>query len=84
MALLAFEWTISQPFLLQKNPQHHRRIKHLDLIFYWLRDAIELGKISVDYIPTAGMPADSRLELADVLNSTGEPRKQAQRGEIEV
>jgi hypothetical protein len=41
-----------------KNPQHHRRMRHLDLAFYWLRDAVEVGKISVDYIPTAEMPAD--------------------------
>jgi hypothetical protein len=33
-------------------------MKHLDLTFYWLRDAVEVGKISVDYIPTAEMPVD--------------------------
>jgi hypothetical protein len=41
-----------------KNPQHHGRMKHLDLTFYWLRDAVEVGKIAVGYIPTAEMPAD--------------------------
>jgi hypothetical protein len=41
-----------------KNPQHHGPMKHLDLTFYWLRDTVEVGKISLAYIPTAEMPAD--------------------------
>jgi len=41
-----------------KNPEHHGRIKHLDLRFYWLRDVVESGQISVVHILTAKMPAD--------------------------
>jgi hypothetical protein len=41
-----------------KNPEHHGRMKHLDLRFFWLRDAVESGAISISYIPTADMPAD--------------------------
>jgi hypothetical protein len=41
-----------------KNPEHHGRIKHLDLRYYWLRDAVEEGKISVVHCPTGEMPAD--------------------------
>ena len=41
-----------------KNPEHHGRIKHLDLRFYWLRDIVESGQISVVHCPTAKMPAD--------------------------
>jgi hypothetical protein len=41
-----------------KNPEHHGRIKHLDLHFYWLRDVVESGQISVVHIPTTKMPAD--------------------------
>jgi transposase InsO family protein len=41
-----------------KNPEHHGRIKQLDLHFYWLRDEVENGKISVLHIPTSEMPAD--------------------------
>jgi len=41
-----------------KNPEHHGRIKHLDLRFYWLRDAVEDGEICVKYCPTTQMPAD--------------------------
>jgi hypothetical protein len=43
---------------IAKNPQHHGQMKHLDLTFYWLRNTVEVGKISVDYIPTTEMPAD--------------------------
>jgi hypothetical protein len=41
-----------------KNPEHHGRMKHLDLRFFWLRDAVESDAISISYIPTAEMPAD--------------------------
>jgi hypothetical protein len=27
--------------LVTKNPEHHGRMKHLDLQFYWLRDAVD-------------------------------------------
>src|SRR5438876_12056480 len=30
---------------VSKNPEHHGRMKHLDLRFYWLRDAVESGSI---------------------------------------
>ena len=43
---------------LIKNPEHHGRMKHLDLRFYWLRDEVEKGIISVAYCPTEAMPAD--------------------------
>ena len=41
-----------------KNPEHHGRMKHLDLKFYWLRDKVEEQVISVHYIGTELMPAD--------------------------
>ena len=41
-----------------KNPEHHGRMKHLDLRFFWLRDQVEKKVISVAYIPTDTMPAD--------------------------
>ena len=25
-----------------KNPEHHERMKHLDLCFYWLRDQVKM------------------------------------------
>jgi len=41
-----------------KNPQHHGRMKHLDLCFYWLRDQVEKKKICPEYLRTDDMPAD--------------------------
>ena len=40
------------------NPEHHGRMKHLDLRFYWLRDVVELGLIQVKHLRTDKMPAD--------------------------
>jgi hypothetical protein len=42
-----------------KNPEHHGRMKHLDLHFFWLRDAVENGVITLSYLPTDKMPADA-------------------------
>jgi hypothetical protein len=41
-----------------KNPEHHGRMKHLDVRYYWLRDEVEKKTISVSYCPTDQMPAD--------------------------
>jgi len=41
-----------------KNPEHHGRMKHLDLRFYWLRDTVDSGIISPQHIATVDMPAD--------------------------
>ena len=41
-----------------KNPEHHGRMKHLDLRFYWLRDVVEKGLICVQHLSTDDMPAD--------------------------
>ena len=43
---------------VSKNPEHHGRMKHLDLRFYWLRDAVNDSHITPDYIPTAEQIAD--------------------------
>ena len=41
-----------------KNPEHHGCMKHLDLRFYWLRQAVEQGDMDISYIPTQEMVAD--------------------------
>ena len=41
-----------------KNPEHHGRMKHLDLRYFWLRDQVQQGVIQLEHIPTADMPAD--------------------------
>ena len=50
-----------------KNPEHHGRMKHLDLRFYWLRDMVDAGLIRVDYIATEAMPADGLTKLLGKL-----------------
>lgn len=45
-----------------KNPEHHGRMKHLDLHFFWLRDAVENGAITLSYLPTGEMPADTLMK----------------------
>lgn len=44
---------------VSKNPEHHGRMKQLDLRFYWLRDTVEEGHIAPLYLPTAEMVADA-------------------------
>ena len=41
-----------------KNPEHFGRLKHMQLRLYWLRDVIEDGQISPEYIQTDLMIAD--------------------------
>jgi hypothetical protein len=41
-----------------KNPEHHGRMKHLDLCYYWLRDQVAINKIQPLYLKTEDMPAD--------------------------
>ncbi len=41
-----------------KNPQHHGRMKHLHLRFFWLREVVNDGKVKIGYISTNVMPAD--------------------------
>ena len=41
-----------------KNPEHHGRMKHLDLAHYWLRDEVARGYIAVRYVPTQEQIAD--------------------------
>ena len=41
-----------------RNPEHHGRMKHLDVRHFWLRDVVKAGVIDVRYISTKDMPAD--------------------------
>ena len=41
-----------------KNPEHHGRMKHLDLAFYWLRDMVNKGSIKPAFVSTLDNPAD--------------------------
>jgi hypothetical protein len=60
-----------------KNPEHHGRMKHLDLRFYWLRDEVEKGSIKVEHLRTSEMAADmmtkalSRQKIEDFRKQFG-------------
>jgi hypothetical protein len=41
-----------------KNPEHHGHMKHLDLHFYWLQDAVQEGVIVPVYVSTKENVAD--------------------------
>ena len=41
-----------------KDPEHHGRMKHLDLRTYWLRQTVDEKKIAVQHLPITEMPAD--------------------------
>jgi hypothetical protein len=41
-----------------KNPEHHGRMKHLDLCFFWLCNIVTTGQIVLHYVPMADMAAD--------------------------
>ena len=41
-----------------KHPEHFSRMKHMDLDYHWLRDAVEDGILSPVHVPTEEMPAD--------------------------
>ena len=41
-----------------KNPEHHGRMKHLDLQFFWLQDAVDAGIITLEHLHTDSMPVD--------------------------
>ena len=41
-----------------KNPEHHGRMKHLDLRFFWLREVVQNKLIALKHVGTADMPAD--------------------------
>jgi hypothetical protein len=59
------------------NPEHHGRMKHLNLHFFWLCNMVTSGIIRVLYIPTAVMVADmltkllARIKVAEAVPLLG-------------
>ena len=43
---------------LSKNPDSHRRTKHIDVKYHLLREHVERGTVTVQYVSTKEMPAD--------------------------
>ncbi|KRX60102.1 Copia protein [Trichinella sp. T9] len=47
-----------KPDIRYTNPQHHRRTKHIDIRYHFIRTEQEQGVVSVEYIPSDKQPAD--------------------------
>ena len=43
---------------VSKNPEHHRKMKHLSLHLFWLRDAVQDSLIAPTFVSTQDMAAD--------------------------
>ena len=43
---------------LAKNPEYHRRTKHIHIQYHFTRERIENGDIELRYVPTEDMIAD--------------------------
>ncbi len=43
---------------LSNNPEFHRRTKHIDVLFHWIREAVSMKQLQTIYILTAEMAAD--------------------------
>lgn len=41
-----------------KNPTSHRRTKHIDVKYFFIRNHVEKGRVSVEYVPTEDQEAD--------------------------
>jgi hypothetical protein len=60
-----------------KNPEHHGRMKHLNLQFFWLRNIVTAGQIALRYVPMADMAADlltkglARVKVAAAIAQLG-------------
>lgn len=45
---------------LAKNPEYHKRTKHIDIRFHFIREKVASQEINLEYVP-------SELQLADIL-----------------
>ena len=41
-----------------KNPEFHKRTKHIDIKFHFIRQNVVNGELSVEYIPSTELKAD--------------------------
>ena len=51
---------------LAENPEFHRRSKHIDIRYHWIRDAIAQKQITVDYVSTQEQAADGLTKALSV------------------
>ena len=52
---------------VSKNPEHFGRMKHLDLCFFWLRDAVDAGVMTPYHVPGSEQPADALTKSLPLL-----------------
>lgn len=43
---------------LAKNPEFHKRTKHIDIRYHFVREKVEDGQVVLEYCPTKDMKAD--------------------------
>ena len=43
---------------LSKNPESHRRTKHIDVRYHYIRERVNEGTLLLDYVSTKEMAAD--------------------------
>lgn len=43
---------------LAKNPEFHKRSKHIDIRYHFVREKVEDGQVVLEYCPTQDMLAD--------------------------
>ena len=51
---------------LAENPEFHRRTKHIDIRYHWVRDAIHRKLITVEYVSTREQAADGLTKALTV------------------
>lgn len=62
---------------LSKNPVHHDSSKHVDIMYHYIRECVEEGKIDVKYVSTGNQLADiltkslGRLNFSDMRERIG-------------
>lgn len=49
--------------LRKEDPKHRTKLRHVDIHRHWLRQEVQEGRISVEWVPTAEMAADGLTKL---------------------
>ena len=52
---------------LAENPEFHKKSKHIDIIYHFIREAVAEKRVQIIYIPTKEQIADG---LTKCLNNT--------------
>jgi hypothetical protein len=54
---------------LSKNPEHHARSKHIDVVYHFQREKIQIGLVEIIYIATEDMAADGLTKPTGCLDT---------------